>query len=182
MPRDALGLIETAGLIAAIEACDAAAKAAAVIVTSAELTEATFITIKIEGDLGAVQAAVEAGAAAAERVGELVAAHVIPRPDGGLEVMLPPLRYISKYHPEENRPSLTAGDNSEHEMPSGGTGANAAVAPGAPVTAEKLQDMTVSELRRFARTLDTMDMTGREISKANKSELIEAIRKALDER
>ena len=62
MYEKALGLIETKGLIGAIEATDAAAKAAGVVISSVELTDATFLTLKIEGDLGAVQAAVKAGA------------------------------------------------------------------------------------------------------------------------
>lgn len=72
MSGRALGLIETRGLIGAIVATDAAAKGAAVVVTSVELTDAAFLTLKIEGDLGAVQAAVETGAEAAEKVGDLI--------------------------------------------------------------------------------------------------------------
>lgn len=107
----ALGLIETKGLIAAIEACDAAAKAAAVVISSAELTDAALVTVKIEGELGAVQAAVEAGTYAAQRVGEVLASHVIPRPDPGLEAITPPRRYVSGYT-KDNRPRLTPSEES----------------------------------------------------------------------
>ena len=88
MSDKALGLIETKGLIGAIEAVDAAAKAAAVVVSSVELTEAAFMTLKIEGDLGAVQAAVEAGAAAAGASTPLVESRRRGRP----ELALPPRR------------------------------------------------------------------------------------------
>ncbi len=106
MTSNALGLIETKGLIGAIAAADVAAKAAAVSIATAELTDAAFMTIKIIGELGAVQAAVEAGASEAERIGELVSAHVIARPDEELVVMLPNRRYISKYHSDDTRPGF----------------------------------------------------------------------------
>src|SRR5690242_21204178 len=77
----ALGLIETRGLIGAIEAADAAAKAADVELLGRERADAGLMMIKIRGDVAAVRAAVDAGAAAAQRVGELVSVHVIPRPD-----------------------------------------------------------------------------------------------------
>lgn len=83
----ALGLIETRGLVGAIEAADAGIKAAPVQLLGKEQTDAALITILFAGDVAAVKAAVDAGAAAAERVGQLVSVHVIPRPYPGLEVM-----------------------------------------------------------------------------------------------
>lgn len=77
----ALGMIETRGLIGSIEAADAMVKAADVRLLSQEKVDAALVTIFVEGDVGAVQAALEAGRAAAERVGELVSSHFIPRPD-----------------------------------------------------------------------------------------------------
>jgi ethanolamine utilization protein EutM len=77
----ALGMIETRGLIASIEAADAMIKSANVSLVSQENIDAGLITIFVEGDVGAVQAAVEAGKEAAKRVGGLIASHVIPRPD-----------------------------------------------------------------------------------------------------
>jgi ethanolamine utilization protein EutM len=77
----ALGLIETRGLIGAIEAADAAVKAADVTLVGRERADAGLMTIKIIGDVAAVRSAIDAGAAAAQRVGELVSVHVIPRPD-----------------------------------------------------------------------------------------------------
>ncbi len=188
MSDKALGLIETKGLIGAIEAVDAAAKAAAVVVSSVELTEAAFMTLKIEGDLGAVQAAVEAGAAAAEKIGELIAVHVIPNPSGEMAAILPQRRYISKYHPNDMRPALTDSD----------------AETGLPIKKKKqknrrrvtkqqnidsiknkiiktqLDKMTVSELRQIARKLVKLTLKGREISMANKQQLIDAIRRVED--
>lgn len=83
----ALGMIETRGLVGAIEAADAMVKAANVRLVGAEKVDAALITIFVEGDVGAVQAAVEAGIAAASRVGELVSSHVIPRPHEEVEMM-----------------------------------------------------------------------------------------------
>lgn len=80
----ALGLVETQGLIGAIEAADAMAKAAEVKIINKEKSTAALVTIKIVGDVAAVRAAVDAGAAAAQRVGQLVSSHVIPRPDSDI--------------------------------------------------------------------------------------------------
>ena len=86
---DALGKIETRGLVAAIEAADAMVKAAKVKLTRYERTGGGLVAVFVRGDVGAVRAAVDAGQAAAQRIGELVSAHVIPRPDESLEdVML----------------------------------------------------------------------------------------------
>ena len=86
---EALGKIETLGFVAAVEAADAMVKAAQVELTRYEKTGGGMIAVIVRGDVGAVYAAVEAGQAAARKIGELVSAHVIPRPDGALEdVML----------------------------------------------------------------------------------------------
>ncbi|MDB4986229.1 MAG: pduA 1 [Myxococcaceae bacterium] len=77
----ALGLLETKGLIAAIEAADAMVKAASVTVAKIERIGSAYVTVMIRGDVGAVKASVEAGATAAARVGEVLSAHVIPRPN-----------------------------------------------------------------------------------------------------
>lgn len=80
MQERALGLVETRGLVAAIEAADAMVKAAQVVFLGKEVTDASLVTIKVVGEVGAVKAAVAAGAAAASKVGHLVSTHVIPRP------------------------------------------------------------------------------------------------------
>lgn len=86
---DALGLIETRGLIGMIEAADAMLKTANVTLVSWEKVDAGLVTAIVRGDVGSVQAATDAGAAAARRVGELVGVHVIPRPADDLEIMFP---------------------------------------------------------------------------------------------
>ena len=85
----ALGLIETKGLVGAVEAADAMCKAAKVTLLGKERSGGALITVMVRGEVGAVRAAVEAGAAAAKRVGELVSQHVIPRPAGDLDLFLP---------------------------------------------------------------------------------------------
>ena len=86
---EALGLIETKGLVGAIEAADAMVKTANVVLTGREIVGAGLVCVMVRGDVGAVKAATDAGAAAARRVGELVSVHVIPRPHANLEDALP---------------------------------------------------------------------------------------------
>ena len=89
MSQEALGLIETKGLIGAVEAADAMVKAANVLLIGKEYIGAGYVTVMVRGDVGAVKAATDAGAAAARRVGELVSVHVIPRPHAEVERILP---------------------------------------------------------------------------------------------
>ncbi|HYE78592.1 MAG TPA: BMC domain-containing protein [bacterium] len=85
----ALGLVETKGLIAAVEAADAMLKAARVTLVGKEKIGGGFVTVMVRGDVGAVRAATDAGAAAADRVGQLISVHVIPRPHDDVETILP---------------------------------------------------------------------------------------------
>jgi ethanolamine utilization protein EutM len=93
MPVDiamiALGMVETKGLVGAVEAADAMVKAANVTLIGSEYIGGGFVTVMVRGDVGAVKAATDAGAAAAKRVGELVSVHVIPRPHQDVEMILP---------------------------------------------------------------------------------------------
>src|SRR5215831_4817793 len=89
MPQEALGLVETKGLIGSVEAADAMVKAANVLLVGKEYIGAGYVTVMVRGDVGAVKAATDAGAAAARRVGELVSVHVIPRPHTEVERILP---------------------------------------------------------------------------------------------
>ena len=89
MSMEALGMVETKGLVASIEAADAMVKAANVVLIGKEYIGAGYVTVFVRGDVGAVKAATDAGAAAARRVGELVSVHVIPRPHGEVEPILP---------------------------------------------------------------------------------------------
>ena len=86
---DALGMVETRGLIGSVEAADAMVKAANVRLIGKEKIGGGFVTVMVRGDVGAVKAATDAGAAAAEKVGELVSVHVIPRPHSDVESILP---------------------------------------------------------------------------------------------
>ena len=89
MNSEALGMIETKGLVGSIEAADAMVKAANVTLIGKEHVGGGLVTVLVRGDVGAVKAATDAGAAAAERVGELVSIHVIPRPHLEVETILP---------------------------------------------------------------------------------------------
>jgi len=85
----ALGMVETKGLVGSIEAADAMVKAANVTLLGSEYVGGGYVTVMVRGDVGAVKAATDAGAAAAKRVGELVSVHVIPRPHEDVETILP---------------------------------------------------------------------------------------------
>jgi ethanolamine utilization protein EutM len=87
--RDALGMVETKGFIGSVEAADAMVKAANVTLVGSEYIGAGYVTVLVRGDVGAVKAATDAGAAAARRVGELISVHVIPRPHSEVERVLP---------------------------------------------------------------------------------------------
>ena len=145
----ALGLVETRGLIAAIEAADAMLKAANVQLLGKEITKGALVTIKVVGDTGAVMSSVAAGAAAAERVGELVSSHIIPRPHEELVMVL---------------------DDTETARPV------AAPVSAGSLTPETLAAMPVRELRDLARQTAGFGLQGREISSANKEQLLEQFR------
>lgn len=89
MSQEALGMVETRGLIASIEAADAMCKAANVVLVGTEKIGSGLVTVMVRGDVGAVKSAVEAGSNAAGRLGELIATHVIPRPHTDVEMILP---------------------------------------------------------------------------------------------
>ena len=94
MTLEALGMVETKGLIGSIEAADAMVKAANVVLIGKEYIGAGYVTVLVRGDVGAVKAATDAGAAAARRVGELVSVHVIARPHNEVDKILPKLKDV----------------------------------------------------------------------------------------
>ena len=143
MDEKALGLVETKGLVGAIEAADAMLKTAAVQLIGIENTIAALLTVKVVGDTGAVKAAVDAGASAAEKIGELISCHVIPRPHDDTESII---------------------YNQSDEINSGGAAAN--------LTIEKVKAMPVRQLRSLARDVPGFPIKGREISRANKETLV----------
>lgn len=144
--EQALGLVETKGLVAAIEAADVMTKAANVRLVGIELTMAALMTVQIVGETAAVQSAVDAGRVAAERVGELVSSHVIPRPASAVAKM--------QLYGTETQPANPAFISSRKELGS----------------------MTVRELRALARKTSGISIQGRQIARANKEQLINALR------
>ena len=92
MSQEALGMVETRGLVAAIEAADSMLKAANVVLVGTEKIGSGLVSVMVRGDVGAVKAAVEAGSNNAARLGELVATHVIPRPHSDVEKVLPSIK------------------------------------------------------------------------------------------
>lgn len=111
MTMEALGMIETKGFVGAVEAADAMVKAANVVLVGREYIGAGYVTVLVRGDVGAVKAATDAGAAAARRVGELVSVHVIPRPHKELEQVLENSGIVNPNAQLEgsNRGQLTSG-------------------------------------------------------------------------
>ena len=101
MALEALGMIETRGLVGSIEAADAMVKAANVTLIGKERVGGGMVCVMVRGDVGAVKASVDAGAAAAKRVGELVSVHVIPRPHEEVEPILPAAPAAAKAEPKK---------------------------------------------------------------------------------
>ena len=153
-PDGALGFLETRGLVAAIEAADAMLKASEVRLLQQERTNPALITHVVTGETAAVRAAVEAGAAAAERVGVVVSKLVIPRPGDGLLAMLKP-------------PPRPAGDADGDAAGDAGPSDDAA---------DDYDDQTVRELRALARDRDDDAFSGRTIARATKDELVAFLR------
>lgn len=153
MARDihkiALGMIETRGSVGSVEAADAMVKASGVLLVGREYVGGGYSTVLCRGDVGAVKAAVEAGAAAARRVGELVSVHIIPKPDEAVDDILPD--FNTQWIP----PWRTNGGAERVD----------------------LDALTVPQLRKLARETPHTGLTGRDISAADKQTLLDALRK-----
>ena len=121
MAMEALGMVETKGFVGAVEAADAMVKAANVILIGKEYIGSGYVTVFVRGDVGAVKAATDAGAAAARRVGELVSVHVIPRPHVEVERALAArgIAAPTQIAATADRAQLSGGDNS-HSLSSPG--------------------------------------------------------------
>lgn len=193
----ALGLVETRGLVAAIEAADAMVKTSNVRLIGKERTDPAMITIKIIGETAAVRSAVEAGAAAAQKIGQLVSKHVIPRTADGLEEII-----FEKSILTDDEIKELLGDGFESKVSSPAAIDKTEAEPAAselfeenneqePLEKydapsgsdrdsyrEQLQQMTVHQLRNYARSVEGLSIYGRQISKANKEELISELLKA----
>lgn len=184
----ALGMIETRGLVASIEAADAMVKAANVTLTCKEQVGGGLVTVMVRGDVGAVKAAVDAGAAAAERVGELVSVHVIPRPHEELEGMLttpapvtptpkPPKEPEKVQEPPVSEPPAPQPEpQPEPEALAEEKAEEGESLQLADLTDEVLEAMPVVKLRSVARSVGLDTMTRKEIRFAKKEELVAAIR------
>ena len=194
----ALGLIETRGLVGSIEAADVMLKTANVRLLGKEIVRDGLVTVQIIGEVAAVKAAVEAGAIAAGRVGELVSQHVIPRPVDDVEAILarpiptddgePPKRVPApkpgkhvEAAPESMKQAEPATESRKQARPATESRKQKEPAPESIETTsddpfvQKLQGMTVHELRTLARATEGLGIQGREISKANKDLLIREI-------
>ncbi|MEG8990189.1 BMC domain-containing protein [Ignavibacteria bacterium 4148-Me] len=206
----ALGLIETKGLIGAIEAADAMVKTANVKLVSKEKISAGLVTVKIVGEVAAVQAAVEAGAAAAQRVSQLISAHVIPRPDDQLEDIIYSFNKLDSSEQKSNtteevfsNPTLFDQEDSAEEIhrikkkkketeneeaksrleelkkeaveelsrTESENEIKMTTVKEVP-SEEELSKLNVHKLRHLARSYENFPIKGREISRANREELI----------
>jgi microcompartment protein CcmL/EutN len=236
MPK-ALGLVETRGLVAAIEAADAMVKTSNVTLIGKEITKPGLVTIKIVGEVAAVKASVDAGAAAAKKVGTVLSTHVIPRPDSQMELLIPEIKddegkkekhiEISRSQPvekEERRigsaetpPAVKLTEPEKKSKPEIKTIVEKTKPKEKPEPAVKkasegetlftdhlerlrkealgikpekvpqkesgsdtdLENMNVHQLRKLARDTEGFPIQGREISKANRQQLLEHFRKLL---
>ena len=233
MPK-ALGLVETRGLVAAIEAADAMVKAANVTLVGKETTNPALITIKIVGETAAVRSAVDAGSVAAKRVGVLVSTHIIPQPDDQMTTLFPEIkdepqrkpRRVEKEVPEkkeevvvpvvkavpseevkkekkeetrkeevkkeevkeESKPPVAVSDTiSRLRKEALGTEEKpekkekvkqkASHSKKTKIKMEEVELLNVHQLRRFARGVEGFPIQGREISRANRKELLDYFKK-----
>ena len=172
---EALGMIETKGLVGSIEASDAMLKAANVALTSRSFVGGGLVSVMVRGDVGAVKAAVDAGAAAAERVGELIAVHVIPRPAGEVEYILDPLPTEETLKRQDD---VEPGGSTEEQLHAEEEDSeDDASKIEEPLDAEKLRAKTVGTLRSIARKTDGIEMSRSAILYAKKEDLVKEILK-----
>jgi microcompartment protein CcmL/EutN len=164
----ALGMVETRGLVGSIEAADVMVKTANVHILGTEYIKNGLVTVKITGEVAAVRAAVDAAGAAAARVGQLVSTHVIPRPASEIELIL-------KKTPVKKDAAPDAKDR--HEKPTEEQQSLFVANPDLEEYRKHLETLTVPELRTAARNEGGLNIAGREISKANKEQLIRELLK-----
>lgn len=171
---EALGLIELFGVVPAVEALDAALKAADVKRQSFTRVHGGLVTVTVTGEVAAVQAAMDAAAAAAGRVGEVLSVHVIPRPAEGIESILDePQEPCQRPKKPKAAPKPKAELPAKAEIPK----KSAAPAIGGELSMTELEAMSVVKLRAAARDMGLSTMSKREIRDAKRDELLEAIRK-----
>ena len=175
----ALGMIEVYGYLTAVEALDSALKAANVSRLGVEKVRGGLVTVLVEGDVGAVKAAMDASAAAAERVGTVISVHVIPRPADDVTRMLKGGKEPEEPTPPEpekpSEPEISSEPDTLSEPESEAVKAEEGEKAPQDVTVEEMQTMGVDALRRLARALEIKNMTRAEIRFAKKQELIQKI-------
>ena len=175
----ALGMIETKGLIGAIEAADAMVKAANVELIGKEHIGSGLVTVMVRGDVGAVKAAVDAGAAASQRVGELISLHVIPRPHTDVEGILPREvdKTVEELITEEEIQEVVVEEIQEAivEIVEDEFISMAKV-KGLDNFIKELELKNVNELRKIVKKLKNTKLSPEKISKAKKNALLEEIR------
>ncbi len=171
MAQTAIGLIETHGLIGVIEAADTAAKAADVRLLGIERIGGGLVSLRFSGDVASVNAAVQAASEAAKQVSELVSAHVIAQPHADVASMA--LAAAPGLGPQGSPAEPTS-----HGSASAGS-ASSSSEPCDFHSPEDLASLSVTRLRQLARRAPGIRLQGRQISRANKSELIEALTAAL---
>lgn len=211
MADRALGMVETRGLVASIEAADAMVKAAKVKLLSKEKVQGGLVTILVVGETAAVKSAVDAGAAAAQRVGELISTHIIPRPDDQIddivkvtEIYEKETKSVSKItlekepqrrtrtrkvketeiEKDEVKPiPKTSSSSTIKRLKKEALGEFPSPEEVSPVklgfTMQELEVMNVHQLRRFARDVKEFPIKGREISRANRGELLDLFKALL---
>ena len=175
----ALGMIEVYGYLTAVEALDSALKAANVSRLGVEKVRGGLVTVLVEGDVGAVKAAMDASAAAAERVGTVISVHVIPRPADDVTRMLKGGKEPEEPTPPEpekpSEPEISSEPDTLSEPESEAVKAEEGEKAPQDVTVEEMQTMGVDALRRLARALEIKNMTRAEIRFAKKQELLQKI-------
>ena len=175
----ALGMIEVYGYLTAVEALDSALKAANVSRLGVEKVRGGLVTVLVEGDVGAVKAAMDASAAAAERVGTVISVHVIPRPADDVTRMLKGGKEPEEPTPPEpekpSEPEISSEPDTLSEPESEAVKAEEGEKAPQDVTVAEMQTLGVDALRRLARALEIKNMTRAEIRFAKKQELIQKI-------
>ena len=186
----ALGMIEVKGRLGAVEALDASLKAANVSLVNMIKVGGGLTSVFVEGDVGAVKASVDAGAAAAERVSELISIHVIPRPDRSVREMLErePVESVVEEKEDGTEETTVSEEPAEETEVTENTENAEEILPSAVEETEKeiedtaeeepLENLTVGDLRRLARATEGIALSKQEIKFAKKDELIKAIEEA----
>ena len=172
----ALGMIETKGLVAAVEAADSMVKAAKVRLIGKVHVGGGLVTVMVRGDVGAVKAATDAGAEAAARVGELISVHVIARPHEELEAILPSSEDKMSVPVKPTEPEISVKPTVKAAAPASRTKESGAKKKSVESNAD-IDSMSVVQLRKFARSMKGFPIEGREISKANRATLLGLIKK-----